>query len=161
MSGSNASTRFQPGNPGGQGRTPQSVKLAKRLMAETGDGDEMIQLILGIARGTARMGKVTKAGKATGKAWSEASRRWAIEMVVDRCYGKAKQSIDLGIGPTGPRLNRGALSNEEVAQYQALVRKMTAPIDARVPLELPPSAVTEVVAAAIAADPVNDQPKAE
>lgn len=155
----NHPTRFKVGNPGGQGRTPQSVKLAKRLLAETDDGKEMDLLVLGIARGTARMGGK---GKRAGKAWSEASRRWAIEMIYDRMHGKAKQSIELGVAPTGQRLNRAALTDEEAVTYQLLLRKMAAPIDAPPPmLELPSSSVVEAVATAVAMDPAGEPDKDE
>src|SRR5678809_1258498 len=78
---------FQKGGPGGPGRTPLAVKLAKRLWDETDGGEDVIKLVLGIAFGTSKMqGK----GK-RGRAWSEASRRWAIELVTDRLWGKAKQ----------------------------------------------------------------------
>lgn len=153
--------RFQKGapsaNPGG--RTPQAVKLAKRLMQETQDGEEIIRLVLGIANGTGRLGAPGKNGKGKGKPWSEASRRWAIELVVDRLWGKAKQHIELDVGSSqGRRLDRSALTDEEAALYQRLVRKMSAPIEAPAGppvLELPPSAVADAVAAAVAADPAS------
>jgi hypothetical protein len=149
----------QSGNPAGRGS--QASRLAKRLLAETGDGEEMLQLILGIARGTSKMGVVTKTGKQRGKAWSEASRRWAIETVLDRTHGKAKQVIDLEVGPASQRLDRSKLSNAEVSEYQRLVRKMAAPVEAQPPIELPASAVVEAVATAIALDPSVDPNKAE
>lgn len=102
----------QSGNP--SGRPAGAEKLARLLAAETDNGREIVKFMLTTARGKDRRLK------------SEGSIRWAREWVMDRIYGKARQTLDLNLEPPDQtRLNPALLSDEQSRMWNQLVAVMT------------------------------------
>lgn len=104
-------------NPGGR---PSAVpEIAKKIAAETRNGDELLEILLCAARG-----KHEKLDDAK-------SIRWAIATLLDRFLGKAAQTIAIGIGDAAPRVDYSALSDEDLAELERITAKLAAPASAR------------------------------
>lgn len=105
-------------NPGGR---PSAVPaVAKKILAETRNGDELVEILLETARGK------------HDKLRDEKSIRWAIATLLDRFLGKAAQHISVSTGDSVPRVDYSVLTDDELAVLERITAKLqlaTAPVE--------------------------------
>ncbi len=104
----------QSGNPAGRPRG--AAGLARYIREQTGDLHEMIDLAIEMARGRGATPSTTR------------DRLYAINIVLDRALGKPDQAVAVtaDVGPS-KRVDLSLLSDAELDQYAALLKKATTP----------------------------------
>jgi hypothetical protein len=97
-------------NPGG--RPKAATEFAKLALAATNNGKELLDFLLEVMRGQ-------KDGLK-----SERSRQWATSELLDRTLGRAPQQIEIATGDGQERVDYSVLSDEELAQLEAITLKL-------------------------------------
>jgi hypothetical protein len=109
--------RFAPGGPGGPGRTPGARGLARKILAATNDGEELLAYALAVWRDEKRPDR----------------ERWAAyELLMDRAFGKPLQrseiDAELHVGAAALPPNWGSLSATDrdawLDAYEAAARSL-------------------------------------
>lgn len=127
MSNKNPSpaTRFKPGQSGNPGGKPGGYKgFAAAIRRETRNGEEMLEMLLSIMRGTVDTGATT------------AERMQAVRMLLDRGIGKVPERQELEIiNPQKQIIDVGAYTDEQLRVMADAVDVLTAPQLPPKPLE--------------------------
>lgn len=113
-------TQFKPGHGGGPGRPAGFKGMAKKIMAATRDGDELLEFALRTLRDDAADAK---------------DRQWAHQWLSDRGMGKPMQSIELHaeVAPALPAAMSERLASmtlEEKIQAQTAARAIRGLLEA-------------------------------
>lgn len=117
----------QSGNPGGR---PSAVPaVAKKILAETRNGEELVEILLKAARGQHT------------QLCDEKSIRWAISELLDRCLGRAPQAIEVSTGASAlPLPDMRGLSLDELRRL-AVGEPEAVPASEAAGGEVPPGSV--------------------
>jgi hypothetical protein len=118
-------TKGTSGNPAGTSRRQQSAAraLAMRIQAETRDGAEVVDFALAVLRA----GSPTAGSGPAMHGLTEvttADKRWAVDYLTDRGWGKAPQTIEIQTeGESMPAIVLRGVTDDDLDAAERVLRE--------------------------------------